>query len=102
MNPGVKSGLMWLANTFGTRRAAEVASAYRNTFAGDDGRRVLLDLARYCRFGATSFVAGDPHQTAFNEGARDAFLHVIELAGLTAAEIGQALATDQSIEQETL
>jgi hypothetical protein len=84
----MKAGLVWLGNAFGARRGAAVADAYRNLFAAsDDGRRVLADLARYCRAGCTSFVAGDPHQTAFNEGARDAFLHVIELAGLTPGEI---------------
>ncbi|HTI86318.1 MAG TPA: hypothetical protein VL966_06920 [Alphaproteobacteria bacterium] len=97
----MKTGLVWLANAFGARRAAEVAGAYRNTFAGDDGRRVLNDLARYCRFGTTSFVPGDPYQTAFNEGARDAFLHVIELAGLGANDVAELLAVQStSTEQE--
>jgi hypothetical protein len=99
----MKPGLLWLANAFGAPRAAEVANAYRNTFAGDDGRRVLADLARYCRFGATSFVPGDPHQTAFNEGARDAFLHVIELAGVAPGEIAELLATtSMPTEQEPI
>jgi hypothetical protein len=31
-------------------------------------------------------VAGDPHQTAFNEGARDVFLHVAEMCGLVPAD----------------
>jgi hypothetical protein len=97
----MKAGLVWLANAFGPRQAAEVAGAYRNAFAGHDGRRVLLDLARYCRFGTTSFVPGDPHQTAFNEGARDAFLHVIELAALDANDVAELLATQStSTEQE--
>jgi hypothetical protein len=88
MKAGMKAGLVWLRNAFGAR-GASVASAYRSVFAGPtgDGRRVLEDLARYCRAGATSFVAGDPHQTAFNEGARDVFLHVVELAGLDPAAV---------------
>jgi hypothetical protein len=89
----MRRGLVWLANAFGARRGAAVAHAYRTVFAAsDDGRRVLADLARYCRAGCTSFVAGDPHQTAFNEGARDAFLHIVELVGLAPAEIAELLA----------
>lgn len=90
----MRAGLVWLRNAFGARRGSAVANAYRGLFGAgsDDGNRVLADLARYCRAGCTSFVAGDPHQTAFNEGARDAFLHVVELAGLTPAEIAQLFA----------
>ena len=99
----MKAGLIWLANAFGAGRGADVARAYRNLFAlrEGDGRLVLDDLARYCRAGATSFVAGDPHQTAFNEGARDAFLHVIELAGLTPADIAQLFASEPTSLEET-
>jgi len=97
----MKAGLVWLQNAFGARRGLAVAQAYRSLFAAsDDGRRVLEDLARYCRAGCTSFVAGDPHQTAFNEGARDAFLHIVELAGLTPAEIAQ-LFNDQDEEKRS-
>ena len=94
----MKAGLIWLANAFGAKRGAAVAHAYRNVFAAGEGRLVLDDLARYCRAGTTSFVAGDPHQTAFNEGARDAFLHIAELAGLTPADIAQLFASDSSQE----
>jgi hypothetical protein len=85
----MSAGLIWLGNVFGARRGQAVANAYRNLFAvpDGDGRLVIGDLARYCRAGTTSFVAGDPHQTAFNEGARDVFLHVAELAGLNPAAI---------------
>jgi hypothetical protein len=85
----MKTGLVWLRNAFGARRGVAVANAYRALFAGGggEGRLVLDDLARYCRAGATSFVANDPHQTAFNEGARDVFLHVAELAGLDPSAI---------------
>jgi hypothetical protein len=65
---------------------------------GDDGRRVLEDLARYCRFGATSFVAGDPHETAFNEGARDVFLHIVEMAGLAPTELTDLFTDSQTTE----
>lgn len=84
----MNAGLQWLRNAFGTR-GPSVATAYRNLFGNraGDARLVLDDLARYCRAGTTSFVANDPHQTAFNEGARDVFLHIVELAGLDPAAV---------------
>lgn len=80
----MKAGISWLLRLHGARRARRVAAAYRQCLSGDDvlARMVLSDLAHYCRAGQSSFVAGDPHQTAFNEGARDVFLHVAEMCGL--------------------
>jgi hypothetical protein len=80
----MKAGVKWLIRLFGVERAREVARAYRQALAKDspEARLVLADLAQYCRVGATSFVPNDPHQTAFNEGARDVYLHVCEMAGL--------------------
>ena len=84
-----KSGALWLMRAFGWRRARSVAAAYRALLDPKDERArcIIDDLARYCRAGATSFVAGDPHQTAFNEGARDAYLHVIEMIGLQPSDL---------------
>ena len=84
----MKAGITWLLRLHGAPRARRVAAAYRQCLAGDDmlTRLVLSDLAHYCRAGQSSFVAGDPHQTAFNEGARDVFLHVAEMCGLTPSD----------------
>lgn len=84
----MKPGLTWLSRLHGPRRARRVAEAYRQHLSGEDAlaRLVLSDLAHYCRAGQSSFVAGDPHQTAFNEGARDVFLHVAEMCGLVPAD----------------
>lgn len=81
----MKPGIQWLMRLFGPARAPAVAAAYRDALdpATPRGRAVMADLAHYCRVGQTSFVAGDPHQTAFNEGARDVFLHVAELVGVS-------------------
>lgn len=78
----MKPGIQWLANLWGQRRSRQLAMDYRDFVASDAGQRIMRDLAQYCRVGHTSFVAGDPHQTAFNEGARDVFLHVAEMARL--------------------
>lgn len=84
----MKAGLTWLLRLHGGARARRVAEAYRQRLDGDDAlaRLILSDLAHYCRAGQSSFVAGDPHQTAFNEGARDVFLHVAEMCGLMPAD----------------
>ena len=80
----MKAGVQWLLRLHGDRRARRTAQAYRELLAAENpmARLILADLAAYCRVGQTSFVPGDPYQTAFNEGARDALLHVAELAGL--------------------
>jgi hypothetical protein len=81
----MKAGIAWLLRLHGRARARRVAEAYRQALSADSslGRLVLSDLAHYCRAGQSSFVAGDPHQTAFNEGARDVFLHIAEMCGVT-------------------
>lgn len=80
----MKAGLRWLLRLHGAKRARVVADAYRQQLGAESqsGRAILADLAHYCRIGQSSFIAGDPHQTAFNEGARDVFLHVAEMCGL--------------------
>lgn len=89
----MKPGVQWLVNAWRKRggdqatnvlRAEAVMGCYRRTFDPtlDHTRPVLADLALYCNVAATSFVAGDPHQTAFNEGRRDAFNHIAEMLGL--------------------
>jgi hypothetical protein len=95
----MKPGVTWLARLYG-RRGRMVARAYARAFDVEtaEGRALLGDLARYCRVGQTSFVAGDPHQTAFNEGARDVFLHVAELAGLAPADFPELFQPDSSQE----
>lgn len=89
------SALDWLRNAFG-ERAPDVAWAYRQMAETEWGRRVLLDMAAYSNMTMTSFVPGDPHQTAFNEGRRDLYLHVCELANLTPEEIQHGLKPKES------
>lgn len=52
---------------------------------------VVEDLAAVCRAEATTFAPGDPYLTAYQEGMRSAYLHLMELirlaeSGLTIRE----------------
>ena len=89
----MKRAATWLLNAVGPLRAQQVAGAYRSCLGGTDAntRLVLADLAAYCRIGQSSFVAGDPHQTAFNEGARDVFLHIAEMCRLSPSAFPELL-----------
>ncbi len=80
----MKNGLKWLFAVFGQSKSVEATKAWNIVFDMEDekARLVLKDLSRYCNFTISSFVANDPHQTAFNEGARDVFLHILEMSNL--------------------
>jgi hypothetical protein len=53
----------------------EITSAYARLFSGETGRVVLENMvAKYQR--RSSFVRGDPYETAFKEGARSVILHI--------------------------
>lgn len=56
---------------------------YNRLFQQDaDGIAVLEELAgRY--YDRSSYVAGDPHATSFNEGARSVVLYILGKAGTT-------------------
>jgi hypothetical protein len=85
----MKPGALWLGHAFGPDRARAVAAAYREKLGRQDeaARLVLADLARYCRAGQSSIVAGDPHQTRVQRGARDVYPHVAEMIGLGPEEL---------------
>lgn len=56
----------------------EQVSTYQSLFSTKDGKFVLEDLRK--AFGdRPSFVPGDPHLTAFNEGQRDVYLRIKKL-----------------------
>ena len=57
----------------------ELKLAYRRTFNTEDGERVLRDLKARFSFEASTFVPGDPHQSAFREGQRDAVLLIVRM-----------------------
>jgi hypothetical protein len=71
------------------RAVLRAAGAYRDTLgAGSPQARLVLDdLARLCFAATTTFVPGDPVMTAFNEGKRSVFLHILEAAGVKPADL---------------
>jgi hypothetical protein len=70
-------------------KVEELKLAYRRTFGTDDGAQVLGDLKKRFSFETTTFVSGDPHQSAFAEGQRAAVLTIVRM-----------LAEERSPEQE--
>jgi hypothetical protein len=66
-------------------RATAVTLAYRNRLnpADPEARLIWDDLARECFVVGSTFAQGDPHLTAFREGARAAFLHIAHQTGIT-------------------
>ena len=61
------------------KQLVELRLAYRRVFNTDDGQKVLADLKKRSSFEATTFVSGDPHTSAFNEGQRAAVLLIVRM-----------------------
>lgn len=64
----------------------QLLSAYRQTFAGPHGQRVLTDLAAYCHARKSEFDP-DERKHAFKSGQRDVFMRITEFATLTIEDI---------------
>ena len=60
--------------------------AYRRVFGGNVGKAVLADIAAFARVMEPTYAANDPHQTAFNEGARSVALRIYAMLNMTAAD----------------
>lgn len=54
-----------------------IRKSYRQVFNTEDGKQVLAHLSKNCFLTQTTFVAGDPHQTAMNEGSRRVVLSIL-------------------------
>mgnify|MGYP003110489223 CR=1 FL=1 len=54
----------------------KMRAMYKGVFDTDNGQKVLKDLEARCNWRATSYVAGDPNATAFEEGKRAVLLHI--------------------------
>lgn len=60
------------------KKALSTILAYKKTFADGYGKEVLLDLIKSVGFFGSSFVPGDPGQTAFNEGAKSLVIRILD------------------------
>ena len=61
------------------KQIEDLKLAYRRTFNNEAGETVLADLKTRFAFEQTTFVQGDPHQTAFHEGQRSAILLIARM-----------------------
>ena len=76
------------------RERLYLRKAYRHVFSTEDGKIVLRHLMRSCFMVAPTFVAGDPHQSAMNEGSRRVVLSILKLLKVDEKEL------QKQIEQE--
>lgn len=56
--------------------------AFRRLFQSPDGEVVLRTLVKEGFVSSTTFVAGDTHQTALNEGSRRMVLSILKYANV--------------------
>ena len=78
----MSGALSWISNVWSGPKVdqqSQVLSAYRQLQSSDFGRIIIEDLARYCNLRNASFDPQSPHSTSFNEGQRDALLHLLEM-----------------------
>jgi len=54
----------------------ELKRMYTDVFSGTAGKKILTDLESRCNWRGSSYVAGDPNATAFEEGKRAVILHI--------------------------
>ena len=60
---------------------------YKKCFSTVEGKRVLQDLIQFCKYRDSSYVAGDPTGTAFNEGMRRVVLRMIKFLNMSEEDI---------------
>jgi hypothetical protein len=62
---------------------SDLKAAYEALFgsqSGPAGQIVFLDLWDKCGMARTNFVPGEPDLSAFNDGCRSIFLHILQMA----------------------
>ena len=55
-------------------------SMYKQVFATESGKKVLKDLEARCNFRNTTFIQNDSIGTAFEEGKRSGFMHILNMS----------------------
>lgn len=89
----------WLKKLYPGKAASEfVARAYRNSFRGEYGAAVMLDLQKAChQLDTTATKSGamiDPIQLNINEGRRQAYLHIAAMLEVSGADLSLKGPTD--------
>jgi len=69
----------------------EIAVAYRQVFETAAGREVLEDLESIGYIHSSTFVPGDPNETACNEGTRRLVLHIQNMLRLEPEQLTRQL-----------
>lgn len=77
---------MSIANTYNKiknnlRDRIRLHESYQVVFQSPDGEKVLRHIMKVGNVTKPSFVAGDPHSTAFNEGRRHLALSILRFVG---------------------
>ena len=54
-------------------------SMYKQVFTSESGEKVLKDLEGRCNFRITTYVSNDSNGTAFEEGKRTVYLHILNM-----------------------
>lgn len=68
----------------------KLSDAYEIVFRSPQGKVVLRDLMKRCRFWRTSYEPNSD-QTAFNEGKRTIFLRIINMANVEVAKLKEVV-----------
>ena len=71
-----------VAQRLGRLRAQPVKAAYKRLFDSPDGKIVLAHIMKHGFVLRSTFVQGDPHETALNEGMRRMALSIIRYANI--------------------
>jgi len=61
------------------REIKELKEMYGFIFNSDSGKEVLKDLEARCNYRVSSFVKGDTHATAYEEGKRAVYLYMLNM-----------------------
>lgn len=72
------------------QRLNEIIASYRMVFGGEDGLAVLADLAARFHASSPTFVAGDPHESAYLEGQRSVVLTIQHMISDEREPLGDA------------
>jgi hypothetical protein len=67
-------------------RKRDTGRLYHKVFGNPDGERVLRHIMNEGFVLSSTFVAGDPHQTAMNEGSRRLALSILKMAKIDQSE----------------